>query len=161
MTGHTHIPLAREHNGVLLINPGAIAPGNAFLVQKLRSVATLDVAGDGRPPAVTHVDIDRHATFALHVDPSEPFDVAAQRVQRTLLADGIRRHKRDLDRLYRTDPAFRTAWLGIAHRVWAGAQPEIGPADLRTALQAGGADARAFADELDAVGGAVNPHRHT
>ena len=148
VTGHTHIPLTHEHEGILLVNPGAIAPGNAFLVQTLRSVATLELPADGGDPAVVHVDIDRDATFERHIDPAAPFDAAAKRVQRSLLADDVRPFKRDLDRLYRTDPAFRTAWLGLAHRVWAGAQERIALDGLRTALAAGGVEARALDGEL-------------
>lgn len=148
VTGHTHIPLAREHDGLLLVNPGAIAPGNAFLVQMLRSVAILELSGKGRDPEVTHVDIDTGEPFVFELDPRETFDVVARRVQRTLLSEAIRPFKRRLNRFYLEDAGFRSAWLEIAHRVWAGAQETISLDEARTALAAGGSDARELDEEL-------------
>jgi putative phosphoesterase len=37
--GHTHNPMACRHNGVLLVNPGAIASPNAYTRQRIQTVA--------------------------------------------------------------------------------------------------------------------------
>jgi putative phosphoesterase len=55
--GHTHVPMAVPWGETLLVNPGAIAPGNHFVRQTLRSVARLLVSEDGGV-AVEHLDLD-------------------------------------------------------------------------------------------------------
>lgn len=55
--GHTHVPMAVPWGETLLVNPGAIAPGNHFVRQTLRSVARLLVTDDGSV-AVEHLDLD-------------------------------------------------------------------------------------------------------
>lgn len=55
--GHTHVPMAVPWDETLLVNPGAIAPGNHFVRQTLRSVARLLVT-DGGDVAVEHLDLD-------------------------------------------------------------------------------------------------------
>src|SRR5262249_27446015 len=37
--GHTHVPMACAQDGVLLVNPGAIASGNAITRQRVQTVA--------------------------------------------------------------------------------------------------------------------------
>jgi predicted phosphodiesterase len=54
--GHTHIPMAIEHDGVLLINPGALAAPNPITRQRIQSVAILSIRDDGAP-FVTHIDL--------------------------------------------------------------------------------------------------------
>jgi predicted phosphodiesterase len=55
--GHTHVPMGVPWGDVLLVNPGAIAPGNHFVRQTLRSVARLLVVEDGGV-VVEHLDLD-------------------------------------------------------------------------------------------------------
>lgn len=148
VTGHTHIPLALEHRGVLLVNPGALAPGNAFLVQTLRSVAVLDLGGDGRR-SLRHVNVDTGETFEPALDPDRGFDDAAACVQRSLLEDDLRGAVRDLGRLFRSDVGFRDAWLKLAHEIWSGERREATVADARAILAAGGPAAKAYAETLE------------
>ncbi len=54
--GHTHIPMVVEHDGVLLVNPGAIASPNPTSRQRIQTVAILFIRDDGAP-FVTHVDL--------------------------------------------------------------------------------------------------------
>lgn len=54
--GHTHVPMAVEHDGVLLVNPGALAAPNPTSRQSLQSVAILSIRDDGIP-FVTHIDL--------------------------------------------------------------------------------------------------------
>lgn len=151
VTGHTHIPLAVEHRGVLLVNPGALAPGNVFLVQTLRSVAVLEVRS-GQPARVRHVDIDTGAPIEFTFDPSSTFSEVARRVQASLLAPDALSLRRDLDRFYRSDAQFRQAWLELAHRVWREGLPALDRGQVAAALAAGGAAARAFAAEMKGAG---------
>lgn len=64
--GHTHVPIVYRHEGVLLINPGAIAPPSPVSRQTIRTVALLYLDCDGAP-FVTHVDVDH---------PDQPFEPA-------------------------------------------------------------------------------------
>lgn len=54
--GHTHIPMVVEHDGVLLVNPGACAAPNPTTRQRVQSVALLLIRDDGTP-LVTHVNL--------------------------------------------------------------------------------------------------------
>ncbi len=54
--GHTHIPMAVEHNGVLLVNSGAIAAPNPTSRQYIQTVAILFIRDDGAP-YVTHINL--------------------------------------------------------------------------------------------------------
>jgi IS605 OrfB family transposase len=54
--GHTHIPMTRRHQGVLLVNPGAIASSSAFTRQRVQTVALLFLRDDAYP-CVVHVDL--------------------------------------------------------------------------------------------------------
>ena len=147
VTGHTHIPWVRMHREVLLVNPGAIAPGNAFLVQTLRSVAIMEL--DGRDaPRVRHVDLDTSTEFELPFEPDEAFADVARRVERSLLAPELNGLRRDLDRFLRLDEGFRSAWLAGAHRVWRGEQEAMGVPETRAALEQGDVEARAYARAL-------------
>ena len=56
--GHTHIPMTVEHDGILLVNPGALAAPKPTLRQRIQSVAILSIRDDGAP-FVTHVDLAR------------------------------------------------------------------------------------------------------
>ena len=147
VTGHTHIPWTRERREVLLVNPGAIAPGNAFLQQTLRSVAVLEVE-EGAPPKVQHVDIDTGEAFDFRFEPDEAFGDVARRVQRTVLAPELRGMRRDLERFFATDAGFRGAWLAGAHRAWRGEKVAMEATDARAALEQGDVEARAFARAL-------------
>jgi putative phosphoesterase len=56
--GHTHVPMAVEHGGVLLINPGALAAPNPTSRQRIQTVAIVSIRDDGAP-FVTHIDLTR------------------------------------------------------------------------------------------------------
>ncbi len=66
--GHTHIPMAVEHAGVLLVNPGAVASPNPTVQQRVKSVAILAIRDDGAP-FVTHIDLaNPDRPFAPQID---------------------------------------------------------------------------------------------
>ncbi len=61
--GHWHIPLVHEVDGVTIVNPGAVASGNAISRQLVQTVALLEMAGDGAL-SVQHVDLAHpHAAY--------------------------------------------------------------------------------------------------
>lgn len=53
--GHTHIPMVKQHNGIWLINPGAIASGNLYTRQKVQTIAHMTLKQNS-PPLVKHFD---------------------------------------------------------------------------------------------------------
>jgi putative phosphoesterase len=63
--GHTHIPMDLDYYGIRLINPGAIASGNAWTKQTVQTVAILSLE-KGKSPELHFIDL---ATGARH----EPF----------------------------------------------------------------------------------------
>jgi len=63
--GHLHIPQVLEYDGILLINPGAIAAGNPWTRQLVQTVAILTLDAD-KAPQVQHIDLatgEEHAPF--------------------------------------------------------------------------------------------------
>lgn len=68
--GHTHIPMAVEHGGISLINPGAIPSASWFTRQTLQTVAVLTLDGP-RGVSVSHFDVNSSTR--------SPIDLPAQR----------------------------------------------------------------------------------
>lgn len=66
--GHLHIPMLMERDGVLLINPGAIASGNPWTRQTQQTVAVMTLSA-GEPPQVTHYDVN---TLEVHTPIFDP-----------------------------------------------------------------------------------------
>jgi uncharacterized protein len=89
VSGHTHIPLAHEHRGVLLVNPGAIASGGPTSRQVRRTVAILAVHDDGALVA-SHVDLAApERPFAATIDLAAGFRAALDRYQESILAPDL------------------------------------------------------------------------
>ncbi len=77
--GHTHIPMAVEHEGVLLVNPGAIASPNPTTRQGIQTVAILFIRDDGAS-FVTHGDLAKpDQPFAPRIDWQAGFRAAHER----------------------------------------------------------------------------------
>jgi hypothetical protein len=89
--GHLHVPFVSQFDGVWLINPGAIASGNAFTRQTRQTVALLFLRDDGRP-FVTHVDLaqpDQPVNAA--VDWEAGFKTALDRYCESIAEPGVAR----------------------------------------------------------------------
>ena len=75
--GHLHVPFVVEHDGMWLVNPGAIASGSAFTRQTRQTVARLYLRDDGRP-FVVHIDLSQpEQPHAPAIDWSAGFTAAA------------------------------------------------------------------------------------
>lgn len=137
--GHTHIPLATEHRGVWIVNPGAIASGNAITRQTRRTVATLALRADG-VPLVTHHDLDApERPFRPAIDWAAGFRAALDRVSASILAPDLAARLEALrPRLHEMPEADRRAvWLFVArcaHPCWSGEREVLTVADLAGAL---------------------------
>lgn len=133
--GHTHIPMALEFEGVLLVNPGAIASGNFLTRQTVQSVALMTLE-PGQAPQLRHVDLSApDESFEPWLDLAAGFDAALARYQESLLAPELRQPLRGLRPDDFEDPeAALEALLPLSHACWAGEQQWITPEMLRGAL---------------------------
>jgi uncharacterized protein len=127
--GHTHVPMAYRHEGVLHINPGAIAPPAPISRQVIRTVALL-YFDRGGIPLVTHVDVDNPSQpFApdwwKHYDWLDGVRPIAHRFTESIVepafrADSVRIWDRLRGESQELREAYHTALLRQAHRCWSG-----------------------------------------
>ena len=148
--GHTHVPMVWRHEGVLLINPGAIAAPNPVSRQRLRTVALLSLSGQGAA-LVRHVDVDDPArTFAPDWWTTHDWRDGARPLMTRFVDSIVEGTFREESvqiwaRLQGADSALRTTYqmalLHEAQRCWAGEIPcvtrsgliqQLRPADART-----------------------------
>jgi hypothetical protein len=123
--------MQQEEDGILLVNPGALAPGNHYLRQRLQSVALLFVGEDGAL-AVRHVDLSApELVYTPHVDWQASFTTAHEAISETIIAPGLA----PLEVALRKDDfaapgAVKASYRRLAHRCWAGELDRITAADL-------------------------------
>lgn len=133
--GHIHVPLQQEEDGILLINPGALASGNYFTRQRLQTVALLFVRDDGGA-AVRHVDVsvpDR--SFVPTVDWASGFGRALSGVSETILAPDLAPFVAAIaDREFADRDAVKRAYVRLAHRCWEGKQESVTRSEVLAAL---------------------------
>ena len=135
--GHTHIPMVVEHEGVLLVNPGAIASPNFTSRQRLQSVAIFAIRDDGAP-FVTHIDLahpDR--PFVPRIDWEAGFLVAHRQFGAPILTPEL---AADFPRIfdYGQEMVPESGWAvyrRLAHRCWSGDRAVITRDDLIAAVQ--------------------------
>jgi uncharacterized protein len=115
--GHTHIPMCVEHDGVLLVNPGAIASGSLLARQKVQTVARLRLAA-GSAPRVEFVnlrqpDVPVVPAFEL----ADGFKAALAQVSELMLDDELAAEAEWLrHELYPAAPEFVVSlFLPLAH----------------------------------------------
>lgn len=151
--GHTHVPLAREWRGVRIVNPGAIASGSPLLRQTRRSVARLDLRGDGTI-AVRHTDLDAPGEpFVPQIDWGAGFRAAHDAVSASILAPDLAARLATLRAFARTLPDDeRAALWGLVTRCarpcWVGERAALAVADLLAELPRADGLAAARRDEL-------------
>lgn len=134
--GHTHIPMVKAQQGVLLVNPGAIASGSYFTRQRVKTVALLFARHDGLI-AVSHIDLANpdQSNHPL-VDWSAGFRAALTEVQETILTPDLAAVAEQLWPLYQHHPdMFLRAWRRIAYRCWQGTQAHMSKADFWRELE--------------------------
>ncbi len=129
--GHWHIPLVYnyEHKDgdVLLVNPGAIAPGNAFCRQSVQSVAQLDLR-PGDAPRVTHINLAApDQPFTPAVDFEGGFGAAWAQFGESMLSPELERNSGLMHATFSpwVSEAAYPVLLRVAHRVWAGEAERI------------------------------------
>ena len=136
--GHTHVPLLHEADGVLLVNPGALASGNPFIRQRLQSVALLFVYDDGTT-AVRHVDLSApDQVVRPQIDWKASFSSAHEALTQPILAAELARFPALLRGgeagEFKALAALRRVYMDLAHECWAGQRERITADALRAAL---------------------------
>lgn len=135
--GHTHVPMTLAYDGVLLVNPGALASGNNLMRQTQCSAAILFVRDDG-VPFVQHIDLAGHAQACMPVvDWDAGFRAALAALSAPIITPAL---AADLPRLAALGrliaPAqSEAAYMRLAHRCWAGELDVITHDDLLAELR--------------------------
>ncbi|HKO23391.1 MAG TPA: metallophosphoesterase family protein [Chloroflexota bacterium] len=130
--GHTHIPMTRRHQGVLLVNPGAIASSSAFTRQRVQTVALLFLRDDASP-RVVHVDLASHEhAFVPRIDWDAGFSAALDMYSASIVSPDLAADRERLvrDVLPLAPAEVRALVLRVAHRRWSGRQDVFTRADL-------------------------------
>ena len=130
--GHWHIPLVYQHEGVTVINPGAIASGNAISRQLRSTVALLFVLDDGSL-VVRHVLLAQpERSVVVDFDVAAGFQAAWRHYNASILVPALEAIVPQLQKVLDT---IGYEWslaplLRVAHRCWAGEQELITLAEL-------------------------------
>ena len=135
--GHWHLPLIFEHDGITVVNAGAIASGNPYQQQTIQTVALLFVLQDGRFH-ISHVNLaEPERPYTPQTDIDAGFEANFEVYGRSILAPDLAfLPKLNLSAIYRTDRgAFLDVWLPLAHRVWAGEKSQVSLVDLLWAVE--------------------------
>jgi len=84
--GHTHIPLSAHHDGLLLVNPGALAAASGATRQRRQTITLLFVHDDGAVTPV-HVDLaDLARPYAPRIDWATGFNAAYDQYNESILS---------------------------------------------------------------------------
>lgn len=134
--GHWHMPLVYRHEGVLVINPGALAPGNFVMRQLVQTVAILEMGAD-RETAVSHINL-AHPTqpYNPNIDFDAGFQAAARPYEASILSPELATLWPHIGgKLFGLAPsAMREIFGAVAHPVWAGERPFLTRAMVETAV---------------------------
>ena len=117
--GHTHIPMTRSIGGVLLVNPGAIASGNALCRQTVQSVAVLEIASTGRA-STDHIRIDGPPGSRVpSVDCSKTFGEAFSQVSENIASQEVElAYRRARATGVTVEQELQDVVLRVARRCW-------------------------------------------
>jgi hypothetical protein len=134
--------MARGYDGILLVNPGAIASPNYVTCQALRSVALLFLREDG-VPFVAHVDLAApERVFDPHVDWAAGFRAALDHCSESILEPDLlddwvylEEHVRPLVPAA-SRPSLRVVMRHLQQSCWSGERAAITRADLLAELRA-------------------------
>lgn len=135
--GHTHVPMTLAYDGVLLVNPGALASGNNLSRQTRYSAAILFVRDDG-VPFVQHIDLAGHAqAFTPVVDWDAGFGAALAALSAPIVTPALAVDLPRLAALGRLVAPVQSeaAYMRLAHRCWSGELDVITHDDLLAELR--------------------------
>lgn len=134
--GHLHVPFVVGHDGVWLVNPGAIASGSAFTRQTRQTVARLYLRDDGQP-FVVHVDLARpEQPYAPVIDWSAGFTAAAGQYSANIAHPRLQPVITALRRSqWRYDKRLYTALARAGMACWLGSKEEMTVEDATECIQ--------------------------
>jgi putative phosphoesterase len=134
--GHAHVPMTYRYNGILLVNPGALASGGLFTRQDPQTVALLFICNDGEL-FVAHVDLaapDR--PFVPRIDWDAGFDTALGQFQSPIaepdLIESIGEFRWET---FSDLEALKAAILPLCRPCWRGEKQHITRAELLSAIE--------------------------
>jgi uncharacterized protein len=135
VSGHTHIPMQVEHDGVLLVNPGAVASGNEWTKQVLQTVAVMTLAQDATPQ-VQFIDINTGREYVPKIDWDKGFLEQAHKTSELIVSDDLLSVRGwFMETLYPQNPMYlENRILPLCHEVWAGEREIITLEDVVKAL---------------------------
>jgi putative phosphoesterase len=118
--GHTHVPMTYEYEGILLVNPGALASGSLFRRQHPQTVALLFICDDGTP-FVAHVDLAvPDQVYVPDIDWEVRFEEAIGQFQLPIVEQDL---VEDIGKLgkqtYSDLKSLKEAILPLCHPCWA------------------------------------------
>ncbi|MBT4497870.1 MAG: YfcE family phosphodiesterase [Gemmatimonadetes bacterium] len=117
--GHTHIPMAQWVDGVLLLNPGAIASGNAICRQTVQTIATLEIAANGEL-VHEHYRVDDLGDHSIpDVDLSAGFGKALSSFSEMIATPEVQMaYRRARLQNLTVEPELQEVVLRVARRCW-------------------------------------------
>jgi hypothetical protein len=136
--GHMHIPFATEHDGVLVINPGALASSGLLMRQVVQTVARLHLQPN-TTPQIQHFDVHTQQPYQPQIDWDAGFKVALTQFTASIAAPDLQAEYDWLLReVYRLDPEYcERVILPLSHECWSGQRDLISLADLAQTLHNG------------------------
>jgi uncharacterized protein len=135
--GHSHVPMVTQHEGVWLVNPGAIASGSLYTRQAIQTVAVMTLESN-MPPAIRHIDLARpqrahtpsndwDAGFIAFRD---RYSVPIFDAELLSQVDWIRQQLVPIATL----EVIEALLLPLAHECWSGERAQITAADVVAAV---------------------------
>ncbi len=136
--GHSHIPMTLQHDGIWLVNPGAIASGSWGSRQKVQTVARMQVKHQGSV-FVEHINLDEpDQRYTPKINFDAGFKAALGQFSESILERELEAHWDWLRlEIYPLAPEAVLDAIGpIAHRCWERRQKCITIAEVVAALTA-------------------------
>ena len=134
--GHTHVPMTYQYNGILLVNPGALASGSLFTRQDHQTVALLFICNDGEP-FVAHVDLAvPDQPYVPSIDWGAGFETAVGQFQSPIVEQDLLESIGELGKQTYSDlEALKEAILPLCHPCWTGEKRHITRAELLNGIE--------------------------
>ena len=133
--GHIHIPLSAHRDGLLLVNPGALAAASGATRQRRQTIALLYVRDDGAVTPV-HVDLaDLTRPYAPRIDWAAGYNAAHDQYNESILSPELAAgfaylRTQSWWNLPDEGRPLWAAWYRAARRCWTGELPVLTGADV-------------------------------
>ncbi len=131
VSGHTHIPMQVEHDGVMLINPGAIASGSGWTKQIVQTIAVMTLSQNSLPH-VQFIDINSGENYVPKIEWDKGFMAQANKTNEIIVSDDLLTLRNwFMESVYPLNPTyFESRILPLCHEVWAGNRAQLSLKDV-------------------------------